>query len=123
MGNVFVEIRLVDIFNIMIKDILKTRGERKEMYGGDNHFQEELIGGGHIMAVVEIVYMRDQKRMRIYWVIINMEDLIHNLKMEHMEVNLGLNVLTKVELVEHRDWLDMERAIDGYIGQEEMAQH
>ena len=52
-----------------------------------------------------------------------MEDLIHNLKMEHTEVNPGPNVRMKEELVEHRDWLDMERAIDGYIGQEEMAQH
>ena len=66
MVNVFAVIRLVDFSNIMIKDIQRMREERKETYGEDNHFQEELIGGGHIMVVVEIVYMRDQRRMRIY---------------------------------------------------------
>ena len=123
MVNVSVVIHLVGFSNTTIKDILKTREERKEMYGGDNHFQEELIGGGRIMVVVEIVYLLDQKQMGMYWPIINMAGLILNPKMVHTDLNHGLNVRMKVELVEHRDWLDMERVIDGYIGQEEMGQH
>ena len=95
MVNVFVRIHLEDIFNIMIKDIRKTWEGRKEIYGEDNHFREELIGGGLIMVVVEIVYLLDQKQILMFWEIINMEDQIHNQKMEHMVQNHGQNVRMK----------------------------
>ena len=95
MVNVFAEINLVDIFSIMIKGILRMKGEKRGMYGEDNHFQEELIGGGLITVVVEIAFMLDQRRTRMLLVIINLEDRIHNQKMEHMEVNRGKNVQTK----------------------------
>ena len=95
MVNVFVEISLVDIFSIMIKAILRMKEEERGMYGEDNHFQEELIGGGHITVVVETAFMLDQRRILMLLAIVNLEDLIHNQRMEHMEANRGKNVRMK----------------------------
>ena len=63
MVNVSVGIHLVDFSNIM-KEIQRMRVEEKVMYGEDNHFQEELIGGGLIMVVVETAFMLDLRQIQ-----------------------------------------------------------
>ena len=122
MDNVFVGIHLVDFFNTMTKEIQKMKVEERGMYGEDNHFQEELIGGGLIMVVVEIAFMLDQRQIQMLLVIVNLEDQIHNLRMEHMEVSRGQNVRMKGKRVIIVVWLDMAIKIDGCIVQEEMVQ-
>ena len=69
-GNVFAGTHLVDIFSIMIKEIQRMKVEEKVMYGEDNHFHEELIGGGLIMVVVETAFMLDQRLTLMLLVII-----------------------------------------------------
>ena len=122
MVNVSVGIHLVDFSNITTKEIQRMRVEEKVMYGEDNHFQEELIGGGLIMVVVETAFMLDQRQIQMLLVIVNLEDQIHNLRMEHMEVSRGQSVRMKDKRVIIVVWLDMAIKIGGFIVQEEMVQ-